>query len=78
MRLFQEKRVGVEESIQGRGEHMSEGMKCTSMEWAGNVPEGIGFAAGVARETTGALQAFRGEVKEFIFSRRQWDDKARV
>lgn len=38
----------MEQTIQGRGEHVSEGMESTSMEWAENVPEGIGCAAGVA------------------------------
>lgn len=59
--------MGVKEKIQGRSYQMSKGTEMVNTEGAENVPPGIGFPVGVAREAW-ALQAFRGEVKAFIFS----------
>lgn len=57
---------GEEENIQDKGYQRPKGAEMGSMECAEKVPQGPGFQVGVAREAT-TPQAFRGEVKEFIF-----------
>ena len=45
----------MEAPVPGRGYHMSKGTETLSTEWAENVPQDIGFAVGIARETMGTL-----------------------